>query len=200
MGGTTAEIIPSGEFELIRGRLDILGQRLTLDEGRATLQGDFDPEVRLVANAESGDTLISIIVEGPASAPDILFTSEPSLPEDEIVARLLFDRGIDNLSPLQAAQLAGAVATLAGGSNVGLVSRLRQNIGLDDLDVTGDGEGGTSVRAGKYISENIYTDVTVGSEGTSVSINLDLTPSVTVRGTAEAEGGSGIGVFFERDY
>ncbi|MDU8942628.1 translocation/assembly module TamB domain-containing protein [Ovoidimarina sediminis] len=198
--GTTANVIPAGEFELIRGRLDILGKRLTMDEGRATLQGDFDPVVRLVASTQADDTRILIIVDGPASAPDILFESNPSLPEDEVIARLLFNRGIDTLSPLQAAQLASAVATLAGRGGGGIVSRLRQSTGLDDLDVAGDGEGGTNVRAGKYISDNIYTDVTVGNQNTSVSINLDLTPSLTVRGTTESTGGTGVGIFFERDY
>ncbi|MEM9343048.1 MAG: translocation/assembly module TamB domain-containing protein [Pseudomonadota bacterium] len=199
--GSTAQIIPSGAFQLIRGRLDILGQRLDLTEGRVTLQGDFDPFVRLVATTETSDTKISIVVEGVASSPEVLFLSDPDLPQDEVVSRLLFDRGLDNLSPLQAAQLASAVATLAGRGGGGILANLRQNFGLDDLDVTSDEEGGTAVRAGKYISDNVYTDVTVGSEGeANVSINLDLTPSVTVKGTAGSDGRTGIGVFFERDY
>jgi translocation and assembly module TamB len=133
--------------------------------------------------------------------PEILFLSEPELPEDEVLARLLFGRGIETLSPLQAAQLAGAVANLAGVGGEGIVSRLRKGFGLDDLDVTGDAEGGVGVRAGKYISDNIYTDVEIDSLGQAeVSINLDLSPSVTVKGSVDNEGQSGIGVFFERDY
>ena len=201
LGGTTANIVPVGQFELIRGRLDLLGQRISIDEGSATLQGDFDPFVRLVAATQQDDTLIRIVVQGNAASPDILFQSEPNLPEDEVLSRLLFGRSVENLSPLQAAQLAGAVANLAGRGGDGLVNRLRQSFGLDDLDVAGDGSGGTSVRAGKYISDNIYSDVTVDSEGEAdVTINLDLSESVTVRGTAGSTGETGIGIFFERDY
>ncbi len=201
LGGTTRNVIPSGQFELIRGRLDILGQRLTLDEGTATLQGDFNPYVRLVAENQKDDITIRVIVQGLAAAPEITFTSQPELPEDEVVARLLFDKGIENLSPLQAAQLASAVATLAGKGDEGVVSKLRQKVGLDDLDVTGDGEGGVGVRAGKYLSDDLYSDVTVDSAGNAeVSINLDLSKSVTVRGSASSTGSTGLGVFFERDY
>ena len=42
--------------------------------------------------------------------------------------------------------------------------------------------------------------MTVDNEGTSVSINLDVTPSLTVRGSTGSDGGAGFGVFFERDY
>ncbi|MEM9031534.1 MAG: translocation/assembly module TamB domain-containing protein, partial [Pseudomonadota bacterium] len=201
LGGTTANVVPTGQFELIRGRLDILGQRFQFDEGTATLQGDFNPFIRLVATTDQGETTIRVVVEGLAASPDILFQSEPELPEDEVLARLLFDRGVDNLSPLQAAQLANAVATLAGRGGDGIVGRLRQNFGLDDLDVTSDSEGGTAVRAGRYISDNVYSDVTVDSAGgAEVSINLDLSRSVTVKGSVGSEGNTGIGVFFERDY
>ncbi len=199
--GTTQDVIPAGRFELIRGRLDILGKRLTLDEGFVNLQGDFNPFVELVATTQAGDTVLKIVVRGLATSPEILFLSEPELPEDEVLARLLFGRGIDEISPLQAAQLASAVATLAGRGGEGIVSKLRQNFGLDDLDVTTTEGGGVGVRAGKYIAKNVYTDVQVGSEGEAeASINLDLTPSVKVRGSVGSDGQSGLGVFFERDY
>jgi translocation and assembly module TamB len=57
------------------------------------------------------------------------------------------------------------------------------------------------VSAGKYISETVYTDVMVDSEGdTEISLNIDLTPSFTARGSVGADGNSALGVFFERDY
>ncbi len=45
------------------------------------------------------------------------------------------------------------------------------------------------------------TDVTVGSGGTTqLNLNLDVSPSVTVRGSADSKGNTGFGVFVERDY
>ncbi len=201
LGGTTQDIVAQGGFELIRGRLDLLGNRLVLTEGTATLQGSLDPYIRLVAETRAEDVTVRIIVEGPASDPEVRFTSSPDLPEDEILARMVFGRGLDQISPFQALKLASAVATLSGKGGAGTIGRLRDGFGLDDLDVTTDAEGEVAVRAGTYISDNIYTDVTVGADGTSeVNLNLTLTPNITARGRVSTEGETGIGIFFEKDY
>ena len=41
--GPITGIQPVGGFKLIRGRLSILSQRITFDEGTVTLVGDLDP-------------------------------------------------------------------------------------------------------------------------------------------------------------
>jgi len=200
--GTTADVIPSGRFELIRGRLSILGTRLDLTDGEATLQGSFDPYIRLVATSRSGGYTIGVNVIGVISAPEISFTSSPALPEDEVLAQLLFGRSVSALSPVQLLQMADAAAGLAGGSSQsGIFANLREGLGLDDLDIQTDSEGNAALRAGRYLSDNVYTDVTVGGDGDAdLSLNIDLTPNVTARGTFSSDGSSRLGVFYERDY
>ena len=118
-----------------------------------------------------------------------------------MLAQLLFGRGLQTLSPLQAAQLAGAVATLAGRGGEGIVGRLRKGFGLDDLDLTTDATGGASLRAGKYLSENLYTDIQINADGTSqINLNLDITDTLTGRGRLGSDGETGIGVYYEKDY
>jgi translocation and assembly module TamB len=200
--GTTAAVRPIGRFDLLRGRLDILGQRFDLTEGYAELQGDFTPYLRLVARTEArSGTDVSIIVEGPADNPDVRFESSPELPQDEVLAQLLFGRDLSSISPLQAVQLASAVATLSGRGGGGAMEGLREGLDLDDFDVTTDEDGNAAVRAGKYLSENVYTDIIVGADGTSeINLNLDVTDDVTARGSFGSEGESSLGVFYERDY
>lgn len=199
--GTTAAIVPIGAFNLERGRLDILGKRLDLTEALLQLEGDFVPFMRVIASNESDGVISSVVVEGRATEPDVSFTSSPELPEEEVLSRLLFGRELMQLSALQAAQLAAAVATLAGRGGEGIVGRLRQGFGLDDLDLATDAEGETSLRAGKYISRNAYTEVIVDQQGQStINLNLDLSPSVTLRGSTGTEGNTGIGIFIEKDY
>ena len=83
----------------------------------------------------------------------------------------------------------------------GCSHQLRGGAGLDDLDVTTDAEGNTAIRAGKYISDNVYTDVQVGQDGGArVTLNIDVTPNLTVRGGAGAAGEATVGLFYERDY
>lgn len=200
IAGTTAAVAPDGFFELRRGRLDILGKRLDLTEGRVTMQGSLDPWLRFVAETAIDDTDVQVIIEGLASAPEVRFASSPDLPQEEIVARLIFGRGLDTISPLQAAQLAGAVVTLSGGGG-GLVGRLRGGFGLSDLDVTQTAEGDTEVSAGAYLSDNIYTEVTADSAGRQkINLNLDISRHLTAKGSAASDGDTGIGIFFEKDY
>jgi translocation and assembly module TamB len=200
--GTTANVIPEGQFELIRGRLSILGNRLDLTDGSATLQGNFDPYIRLLATSRSGGYTIGVNMIGRLSALEISFTSSPPLPEDEVLAQLLFGRSVSALSPVQLLQMADAATSLAGGSSQsGLFATLREGLGLDDLDLQTDEEGNAALRAGRYLSDNIYTDVTIDQDGnTGASINIDLTPNVTARGTVSTDGSSRFGVFYERDY
>jgi translocation and assembly module TamB len=93
------------------------------------------------------------------------------------------------------------VGTLSGSQGEGVVSRLRQGFALDDFDVTTDAEGNTGVRAGKYISRRIYTDVAVDATGRSeLNLNIDVTKSLKARGSVANDGSTGLGMFFERDY
>lgn len=199
--GTTADVQPNGEFGLVRGRLDLLGKRFEITEGDVRLQGALVPTLHFVASTTLDDTVASIIISGSASAPTITFESQPQLPEEEVVSRLLFQRSLTSLSPFQAAQLASAVATLTGRGGDGIVERLRKSFGLDDFDVATATDGTLALRAGKYLTGKVYTDVTVDQTGKSViRLNLDLSRSVTARGHVSTDGTSGIGVYYDRDY
>ncbi len=200
LGGTSANVIPSGQFELVRGRLDILGRRLLLTEGSVTLQGTLDPYLYLAATSEADGISVRVVLQGSLSDPELRFESTPELPEDEVVARLLFGRGIENISAFQAAQLASSIATLTGRGGEGLLGNLRRQFGLDDLDIASDGASGTQVTLGTYLTDNIYTDVVVSDGRTEIDINLELTPSITVTGSTADDGDSSIGIRFERDY
>ena len=165
------------------------------------MQGSLIPFIRLVAEADAENIIAYISIDGDARDPDITFSSSPDMPQEEVLSQLLFGRGLDNISALQAAQLASAVAVLAGRGGDGIVGRLRASTGLDDLDLATDDEGNVSVRARKYLTENLYTDVQVGGDGkTKLNLNLDMSKTLTARGSVDSEGESTLGLFYERDY
>ncbi|WP_265501228.1 translocation/assembly module TamB domain-containing protein [Paracoccus beibuensis] len=199
--GTPRNVVPIGNLELIRGRVDLLGNRFNLTEGLVELQGSLVPVIRLVAETERDGITTRIIIDGEIRDPEITFESSPELPQEEVLSQLLFGRGLDSISPLQAAQLANAIAVLAGRGGDGIIGNLRESAGLDDLDLTTDDDGNIELRAGRYLSENVYTDVSVGESGTStINLNLDITESLRARGSVGSDGESSLGVFFERDY
>ncbi len=200
--GPTNDLAPVGQFTMRRGRLEVLGQRITFDQGSLKLVGNLDPQIDFVARTRSGDVTAIVTVTGRVSSPEIAFSSEPPLPEDEVLAQVIFNRSVANLSPFQIAQLAVAAAELAGGGGgPGILSQLRDATGFDDLDVVTDETGETAVRAGRYIDDNIYLDVQTETTGdTRAQINLDVTDEFTVRGSVASDGNSTLGIFFERDY
>ena len=201
LAGTTDNVIPSGGFQLLRGRLDILGKRFDLTQANLQLEGQFVPYVQIAAASTNNGITSTIAIEGQATDPKITFSSSPPLPQEEVLSQLLFGQGLSKISPFQAAQLASAVATLAGKGGEGIVGRLRSNFGLDNLDVQTTASGAAEVKAGKYISRRVYSEVSVGADGkSSVSLNFDLTKSVTVKGTAGSDGATGIGLYYQRDY
>lgn len=199
--GSTTAISPSGSFNLIRGRLDILGKRMVLSEAQFQLQGAMVPYVHVLASVESDDITATVQIDGEATDPTVSFTSSPELPQEEVLSHLLFNQGLANVTPFQAAQLASAVSTLAGKGGDGLLGNLRRKTGLDNLDVQSDGTGSSSLTAGKYLSDKTYSEVTVDQAGKSaISLNYDVARHITLKGHVDSEGSSSVGVYLKRDY
>ncbi len=200
--GTAVQPIVSGGFEMRRGRLEILGKRLTFTDGNIGFGGDLIPTLDLKATSSVGATTITVSVAGLANNPQIAFSSSPALPQDEILAQLIFNRSLSNLSAFQIAQLASAVSQLAGGGSTSLLDGLRNKLGVDDLDVTTDENGGASVRAGKYLNDRTYIELQQGSDSASSKavINLDVGKGVKLKGSAAGDGSAAGGVFFEKEY
>ncbi len=187
-----------GGFDLRRGRFGILGKRLNFTRGRLSFSGGLIPTLDLLAESTAGDTTVFIAVTGPATDPSFTFSSNPALPQDEVLARLIFNQGTSNLSPLQIAQLAEAAASLAGvGGSTGLLENLRSQIGVDDIDIKTTADGQTAVGVGKYLNDRTYLGV--DSTGRA-SIDLDLGKGLKARGAVTATGGGEVGVFYEGEF
>lgn len=192
-----------GTFTLQRGRLSILAKRLTFTEGTVGFSGSLVPYLNLTATTTTSDATVTILVSGEATNPKFTFSSVPALPEDEVLAQLIFGRSMSNLSPLQIAQLAEAAAQLAGvGGSTSLLENLRSAIGVDDLDVTTDDKGGTAVSAGKYLNDRTYVTIQKGDKPGSgkATIDLNVGKGVKLRGEANDAGEAKGGVFYEREY
>ena len=87
-----------------------------------------------------------------------------------------------------------------GRGGGGLIEGFRTGLGVDDFDITADDQGNAALRIGKYLGENLYTDVTISAGNTEINLNLDLTEDITVKGSVSSDGDTGLGTFYERDY
>lgn len=202
--GTTGAPVAAGGFDLARGRLNLLGKRLDFTRGSLGFAGSVVPILDLAASSQAGSTTVTVLITGPADAPRFSFTSTPQLPEDEVLAQLVFGRSISNLSPVQIAQLAEAAAQLTGAVNGGgVLEQLRRATGVDDIDVRTDEEtGDTSLGVGKYLNDRTYLGIESGSSAGSgkARIDLDIGSGIKLRGEASSGGETKGGIFYEREY
>ena len=211
----------SGGFELRRGTFTVASRTFVLTTGRVTFDGvsirnRIDPTLDFSAESTSGGITAKIAIAGYASAPRIELSSTPTMPPDEILARMLFQRSAAQLTPLQLAQLAETAVSLAGGgSGFDPLGSLRRGLGLSRLSVGSAGEmEGTTVEAGTYVLRNVYIGAKQGLEGgTQAEVQVDLTDQLKVVGTVSAganaavtqgskqrETGSSIGLSYEFEY
>ncbi|MGR9248148.1 translocation/assembly module TamB domain-containing protein [Rhizobium leguminosarum] len=200
--GTAAAPIVTGGFTMRRGRMTILNRRLDFsDKSRITFAGDLTPALDMEATSASGSTSLTVDVAGLATDPAITFSSSPELPQDEVLAQLIFGQSMSKLSPVQIAQLADAVSQLAGNRSTSLFEGLRNQLGVDDFDVSTDSKGQTSVSVGRYLNDRTYFELQQGgSAGAKAVINLDVGRGVKLRGGAGGNGEGEAGIVYEREY
>lgn len=219
IGGTSAAPRISGGLDMRRGTFDLAGTSLKFTSGKVDFTGTgltqkIDPTLDFVAETTSGGITAKLGVTGYADAPKITLTSTPELPQDEVLARLLFGVSVKQLSALQIAQIGSALATLSGvgGGGVNPLMAVQKSLGLDRLAVGGTSTGGASVEAGRYVSERVYVGAKQTTTGaTQAQVQVDLTKHLKVQATLGVGGtaqgatpdndpGSSIGLSYQFEY
>jgi hypothetical protein len=106
IGGTLGTPLPKGQAELRDITAALPLSRLEVKSGfvRFTPQSGLDPVLEIRGNSRVSNHAINIFVYGNASAPRILLTSEPPLPENEIMTLLATGTTTKGLADGSAAQ------------------------------------------------------------------------------------------------
>jgi translocation and assembly module TamB len=197
-----------GGFDLRHGTFSLAGQTLNFTSGRVAFDGfglssKLDPTLNFVAESTANSVTATLTITGYADAPKIRLSSSPDLPQDEILAQLLFGQSVKQLSPFQVVQIAQAVAAISGlGAASDPLAGVRKGLGLDRLSVgaaTGNGPGAT-VEAGKYVANGVYVGTKqVTSGGTQAQVQVDLTKHLKLDSTLGTGGTPATGVTPDND-
>ncbi len=204
LGGTLAAPELNGNLDVLRGEFAFLGELFTLSQGQVlfTGGGQIDPALSVAASRSTGGITARVELGGRASAPTVTLASDPPLPQDEVLARILFGKSAGQLGPLEAVQLANAATELTGiAGRGGVVGTLRRGVGLDVLRFGSDA-GGSTVVVGERLSRNIFVGVEQGLEGqgSQLIIEWQLTDNLAAKSTTRQDTGSDIGLEWSRDY
>ena len=230
--GTLAEPSLVGSLHPVRGYFEFLSRTFAFTGGAITFDGgrDINPLLGLVLTYEGPDITARIRTAGTAKSPRLHMESTPPLPEDEVLAHVLFGKRTSELSRFEAIQLANSMAQLAGGKPLtpDVISGVRKKTGLDMLRIgssdgadqratsgqSGEGnlgaptgtaaEGSTgspTLEAGKYINDSIYVGVEQGFGDEGTAVRVE----VELRPNISLEGKSSataseIGLGWKMDY
>ncbi len=207
--GSVAEASINGDISVVRGKYNFFGKTFSLSKGVISFDGQSPPapEFNVIGEHRRSDITTRINISGTPSAPEITIDSDPPLPRDEILSRLLFGRGSTSITPFQALGIAQAANALRGGDGGGVMDffdRTRKLLGVDQLDIKQPEEngGGTALSAGKYIGKNIYLEVEqgLGPESGKVSVEVEVTPNITVDSEVGVDSRGGAGINWKWDY
>ena len=193
----------SKRFEITRGTIRFRGGALT------------DPDINILATTTTNGITANIAITGTGTRPQIAFTSTPVLPQDEVLAYLLFKRSAKDLGPLQLAEIAASVASLTGvgGGGANPLESIRKGLGLDRLSVGSSGSGtGSSastsnpaptVEAGRYVRPGVYVGAKQGTTGaqTQAMVQIDILKGLKAQtDVGTGQGGNSVGLSYQFEY
>lgn len=203
VSGTTARPSLSGTARVVRGEYDFASKRFEFDDRGVVYLATSPQGIRLDLTATREDPALTAVVRirGTAAKPEITLTSTPVLPNDEVLSQVLFGRSASQLSPLEAAQLASALSALAGGGGFDVIGNLRSFAGLDRLALGGGNETGVTVSGGKYLTEDVYLELTGGGrDGPSAQVEWRIGRNLSIISKLAGQGDGKLSVRWRRDY
>lgn len=205
--GTVDEPRIGGEARLVRGDYTFAGTRFELTSGVIDFDANvpIDPRLDIEAEASANGTNVTIDITGNAQSPEIAFSSVPALPEEEILARLLFGGSVTSLSATDAVQLGAALAALqGGGGGIDPIGQLRRSIGLDQLRIVSADPAlgrGTGVALGKNLGRRVYIELVTDGQGYSATqVEYRITSWLSLLGSVSTVGRDSVLAEISKDY
>jgi translocation and assembly module TamB len=196
----------TGAANMVEGTYDFASKHFEMTRGRISFDGNSPPNPRLdmAATATVNSLTATVSVRGTSLKPEIAFTSVPALPEEELLARILFGDSITQISAPEALQLGAALAALHGGGGLDPINKLRTAIGLDRLRfVSADAALGrqTGVAVGKYLGRHFYAELVSDGRGYSATnLEFRLSSWLALLGSVASTGRQSVNAKVSRDY
>ena len=193
-----------GEARVIRGGYKIAGKELDFESGVIKFDGPVSTAtINFVANTETQNLDAGVKITGTVEKPEIELSSTPTRPDDEILSALLFGRSATELSAIEAAQLAGALAQFSGsGGGFDLLGGLRDALGVGQLSVGLNDDGTAQITGGRYLAKDVYLQVFsgVGENASGAIIDWEVRRNLSLRSRIQADNEQALSLKWKRDF
>lgn len=155
--GDAASPIVSGRVALEEGSVDFLSRHFLLAKSAITIKENV-AHLNLDFSTSLSDYLIRLQILGTSNKPQIRLSSKPELPQNQIIAKLVFDTDFDKLSPVQVIQVMKLISELKApsGFSVGtLENKLSDILHLDRLVMDYFPKDGLVLGVSKHIGDKV---------------------------------------------
>ncbi|MDR0701640.1 MAG: translocation/assembly module TamB domain-containing protein [Azoarcus sp.] len=193
-GGLVLQFTPSdppralGAIRTVDGSYRGYGQRLSIEHGAITFQGELDnPGLNIIAMRRGMEVDAGVAITGDARHPQVRLVSEPAVPDPEKLSWLVLGRAPD-AGGADLGLLVPAAQALFGGPGGGMTEELTRGLGIDSFTI-GQGDlnsssrsaaskvvsGGSRISAGQMTASDV---VAVGKRLTN-ELSLSFEQSLT---------------------
>lgn len=200
--GSIGDPLIAGTGRIQRGRFDLLGKRFEISDSSLQIEGDpNEAELNILAVRNTDELTVQIEITGTPNKPEITLSSQPELPQDEVLSRLLFGRSPSELGPLETARLAAALAQLTGGGGFDLLGGIEESLNLDTVDIGQSSSGAVELTTGKYLAEDVYLELRSSPDAPpGVALEWQPLDNIEVEVETASNAGQSVSVRWKRDF
>jgi len=193
-----------GQIDIRNGSYKAYGQELKIDKGTFIFSGGSidDPNLDLHALKTVGSVNAGVRVSGRASTPQLALYSTPSMPDQDILSVLIFDKRLGELASKDGLTLLRIANSLRGDGQsdiARITDQLQNSLGLTDLefDLSADAP---KVRMGKQLASKLYVGYGYGLLDATQSLILKykLNDAWSIKADLGADSGADLKYEIER--
>lgn len=172
--GKNLTVSAIGSLQTTKGQFSFAGKDFNITQGEITFS-ESQTFLNITSNLDMPDLKVTVIFRGALTSPELIFQSNPPLPTGALLARILFNKDVSELTASQALQLADTVLTLSGGAGPNVMETIRKNLGIDRLSISASEETGkVSVQIGKKVAKGVMITLNQSTETSHILVEVEL--------------------------
>ncbi|MGC1878421.1 MAG: translocation/assembly module TamB domain-containing protein [Rhabdochlamydiaceae bacterium] len=201
--GANTNIAATGSLKLIKGDYQFSGKVFKLTEGEIVFNDKPAPSAYLNLNGTLSlpDVTITAMLRGPLESPQLTFNSNPQKPTSSILALILFNKDIADISHLETVQLANTLVSLSGGAAPDVLEAIRKSIGVDRLNISSKpGTDELALQIGKYLTRGIMITLSQSATSSQVIVEVELPKGFVFQAETQEEEEGKFSLKWRRSY
>ncbi len=209
--GTAAEPVILGRVNLTGGDVILNGNRYVLTGGTIQFVNPSvtQPVVNLTITTTIQQYNLSLRFEGPVDQMRTQYTSDPALPQADIIHLLAFGQTTESAAANATPANQAAETLVANQVSSQVTSRISKAAGISQLSINpvlaggGQQPPGANITIQQRVTSNLFvtfsTNVTT-TQGQTIQGQYQISPRVAVSGTRDPNGGFAVDTLIKRSW